>query len=48
MQKEGYRVICSEYLENLPDDAAVVWEKEIKQGLGNRGSKTEIVFCFNG
>lgn len=46
MHKEGYRVICSEYSENLPDDASVIWEKSITQNLGHRKTKTEIVFSF--
>jgi 16S rRNA G966 N2-methylase RsmD len=48
MHQEGYQIVCSEYSENLPDDATVIWEKGIKQSLGNKGSKTEIVFYFNG
>jgi DNA adenine methylase len=48
MSNEGCHIVCSEYSENLPDDATVVWERDIIQGLGNRRSKTEIVFCFNG
>jgi hypothetical protein len=48
MSKEGYQIVCSEYSDNLPDDATVIWRKDIKQSVGNNTPKTEIVFCFNG
>jgi hypothetical protein len=28
MQKSGHKVFVSEYLENVPSDAVVVWSKE--------------------
>jgi DNA adenine methylase len=48
MHQEGYQIVCSEYSDNLPDDATVIWRKDIKQSVGNNAPKTEIVFCFNG
>jgi site-specific DNA-adenine methylase len=48
MYKDGYQIVCSEYSENLPDDATVIWERNFKQSVGNNAPKTEIVFCFNG
>lgn len=46
MCADGYRVVCSEYSENLPEGAYVVWEKSIKQTMGRKSPKTEIVFSF--
>lgn len=46
MSANGYQVVCSEYAENLPDGAHIVWEKTIRQRMGNQATKTEIVFSF--
>lgn len=46
MSANGYQIVCSEYAENLPEGAYIVWEKSIRQSLGKNAPKTEIVFSF--